>query len=104
MRIIEQLAARLAEADRRLETLLLADATSRLIQHLEGNRGAAGAPVAQMAGELAVPLERLLRIVGKLQEKGIIVDRGGTIHPADPEKLEKLKKRLLLSEEVQPTE
>lgn len=100
VKVIEQLAARLAEADRRLETLLFTDATTRLVRYLEETP--AGAPpmgAEQLAYELGVPQERLQRILGKLVEKGMAESGRGGVRLKDRGKLEKLKNYLNLKEE-----
>jgi CRP/FNR family cyclic AMP-dependent transcriptional regulator len=100
VRIIEQLAARLAESDRRLEVLLFTDATSRLVRFLESTP----AQVLEMdleglAYELGLPLERLQHIARKFEEKGIIRVGPSNIAIADRDKLAKLKGYLLLKDE-----
>jgi CRP/FNR family cyclic AMP-dependent transcriptional regulator len=100
MKIIGQLAARLAEADRRLEVLLFTDATARLVRHLEGiSEDTLQVELPHLAFELGVPLDRLRRIVDKLAAKGIIEFGGGTLVVRDRGKLDKLREYLLLREE-----
>jgi CRP/FNR family cyclic AMP-dependent transcriptional regulator len=99
LRIIEQLATRLAEADRRLEVLLFTDATSRLIRLLEGIPPPGGWRVEHVAYELGVPTERMQRIIGKFEEKGIVKADAGGLTVADQAKLAKLKNYVALKDE-----
>ncbi len=100
VRIIEQLAARLAEYDRRLEVLLFTDATSRLVRFLENSPGQTlPMDLGQLAYELGLSQERLQHITRKFEEKGIIRVGPASIAIADRDKLAKLKGYLLLKEE-----
>ncbi len=100
LRIIEQLAARLAEADKRLEVILFTDATTRLVRQFESLAEESQATNAvQLAYELGVPQERIQRILVKLEEKGIVSMKTGSVTVVDKTKLTKLKNYLLLKEE-----
>lgn len=100
VRIIEQLVARLAETDKRLETLLFTDATTRFVKQLDGmSPDEPAVAMDQLAYDIGVPLERLQRITGKLEEKGVIRIEEEKLSVMEPEKLKKLKDYLLLREE-----
>jgi CRP/FNR family cyclic AMP-dependent transcriptional regulator len=100
LRIVEQLAARLAEADRRLETLLFTDATTRLVRHLESLPGdEVPLEPSLLAYEMGLSLDRLQRITAKFGDKGILTPAAGGLTRVDRAKLGKLKSYLTLKEE-----
>lgn len=101
MRIMEQLTSRLADTDRRLEVLLFADATTRLVKMLESEEmDTVPLSLSQVSYELAIPLERIRKITQKLQAKGIIRVTDTAIDIVDRTKLDKLKNFLFLKEEL----
>ncbi len=101
MRIMEQLTSRLADTDRRLEVLLFADATTRLVKMLESEEmDTVPLSLSQVSYELAIPLERIRKITEKLQAKGIIRVTDTAIDIVDRTKLDKLKNFLFLKEEL----
>jgi CRP-like cAMP-binding protein len=100
MRIMEQLTSRLAETDRRLEVLLFADATTRLVKMLESEEmDTVPLSLSQVSYELGVPLERIKKITEKLQAKGVIRVSEVALDIIDRTKLDKLKNFLFLKEE-----
>ncbi len=101
VRIMEQLTSRLADTDRRLEVLLFADATTRLVKMLESEElDTVPLSLSQVSYELAIPLERIRKITQKLQAKGIIRVTDTAIDIVDRTKLDKLKNFLFLKEEL----
>jgi CRP-like cAMP-binding protein len=100
LRIIGQLAARLADADKKLDVLLLTDATTRLVRFLEGlPPGQTSVDLEVLTSDLAVPLERLQRIAAKLEEKGVVTIEGARLTVTGQEKLRKLWEYLSLKDE-----
>ncbi len=100
VRLVEQLASRLAEADRQLENLMFADTTARLVKVLEEtSKTEIFMKTEDLAYELGVFEERLSRILRKFEEKGIMEVTPGSMVIRDREKLAKLKDYLFLKEE-----
>lgn len=97
--VMEQLASRLAEADRKLELLLFADATIRFVKLLEGGSGSLSMGIGQIAFEMGIPEERVQRIIEKFQEKGIVKVEGDDITLLDRDKMNKIKNYLVLKDE-----
>jgi CRP-like cAMP-binding protein len=81
VRMIQKLAARLAEADRQIENLLLRDARARVVHFVSGAAARSrGEPLELPAAELATRLDVDEKAVGEVQRT---LERAGLIAPSE---------------------
>jgi len=92
VRMIKKMAARLAEADRQIENLLLRDARARVVHFVSGEASRRpGAPLDLSPGDLATRLDVDARqaadVLSTLERSGLLAGSEGAWTVPDPDRL-----------------
>ncbi len=92
VRMIQKLAARLAEADRQIENLLLRDARARVVHFVSGEAARAGTSTfaldpADLAARLDVDARQAADVVRTLERSGLIAGTEGAWRVPDADRL-----------------